>query len=165
MMEPQIQYAQTSDGVKIAYWTIGNGTPLLYIPSPPLNHLQMEWQIPELRRYYQRLARGRMLVRYDHRGCGLSQRDVDEYSLDSLVADTHAVAERLGVTSFDLLGSVHSGPVAIAYAARHTERVRHLVLWCTYARGAAYSRTPRSVAIQGLLDKDWELYAERPRVI
>ena len=75
-MEPRIQYAKTSDGVSIAYWVLGKGMPLVYASSPPFNHLQMEWQIPQLRLLFERLARGRMLVKYDHRGCGLSQRDV-----------------------------------------------------------------------------------------
>src|SRR5947208_1278114 len=71
-MEPRIQYAKTSDGVSIAYWVLGKGMPLVYASSPPFNHLQMEWQIPQLRLLFERLARGRMLVKYDHRGCGLS---------------------------------------------------------------------------------------------
>ena len=58
-MEPRIQYAKTSDGVSIAYWVLGKGMPLVYASSPPFNHLQMEWQIPQLRLLFERLARGR----------------------------------------------------------------------------------------------------------
>jgi len=157
-MEPRIQYAKTSDGVSIAYWVLGKGMPLVYASSPPFNHLQMEWQIPQLRLLFERLARGRMLVKYDHRGCGLSQRDVHDYSLDRLVRDLEAVIDSLQLQSVNLLGGVHAGPVAIAYAARSPQRVARLILWCTYASG--YVRSERSEAIRGLLERDWELYAE-----
>ncbi len=61
-MEPQIQYAKTSDGVNIAYWTLGEGTPLVFMPAVPWSHVQLEWGIPELRNWFQRLAQGKMLV-------------------------------------------------------------------------------------------------------
>ena len=124
MMEPGIQYGRTSDGVNIAFWTMGVGMPLIAMPSMPWTHLQLEWTIPELRRWYEDLGRGRLLVRYDGRGFGLSQREVDSMSLDAQVLDLEAVVERVGVERFDLYAGLHSGPVAIAYATRWPERRR-----------------------------------------
>ncbi len=70
------------------------------------------------------------------------------------------MADRLGLETFDLMGPLHSGPAAIAYAARYPERVSHLVLWCTYARGADYASVPQVQAIRALEDKDWDVYTE-----
>jgi len=142
-MEPRIQYAKTSDGVSIAYCVTGEGAPLVHLGWFPLSHLQVEWQIPEFRRWYERLAAKRMLVRYDGRGTGLSERDVTDWSLDAQLLDLEAMVDRLRIERFALFGSLHSGPVAIAYAARHPERVSKLVLWCAYARGTDFSQSPQ----------------------
>jgi class 3 adenylate cyclase len=157
-MEPPIHYAQTSDGVSIAYWTIGEGTPFVHMPWFRMSHVQLEWQIPEIKRWYEALAGRMRLVRYDGRGIGLSQRSVSDYSLDALVRDVEAVADRLGLPQFALFGLVHTGPVAIAYAARHPERVSKLVLWCTYARSSDYSQSSEIQATRDVMDKNWEMY-------
>lgn len=159
-MEPRIQYAKTSDGVSIAFWTLGKGMPFVHMPWFRMSHIQQEWQIPEYRRWYEALAGGMTLVRYDGRGVGLSDREVSDYSLEALVGDLEAVVDRLGLERFALLGLVHTGPVAIAYAARHPERVSHLLLWCTYARGADYARSSQVQATRGFMEQDWELYTE-----
>jgi class 3 adenylate cyclase len=160
MMEPGIQYGRTSDGVNIAFWTMGEGRPLIAMPSMPWSHLQLEWSIPELRRWYEDLGRGRLLVRYDGRGFGLSQREVDSMSLDAQVLDLEAVVERLGVEQFSLYAGLHSGPVAIAYATRWPERVAHLVLFCSYADGDDYGSGPLTQATRPIIHQDWELYTE-----
>jgi class 3 adenylate cyclase len=157
-MEPQVQYAQTEDGVSIAYWTLGKGMPLMN--SAPFSHLQLEWQIPEMRRMEERLAEKRMLVRYDRRGNGLSDRDVADYSPDALAMDIEAVADRLGLEKFALLGITEMGSAAIAYAARHPERVSHLILWHSSARGPVWREFPQGEAIRALADTDWELFTE-----
>ncbi len=159
-MEPRIQYAQTKDGVSIAFWTLGQGMPLVTMPNVPFSHIQLEWQIPEYRRWYEREAEKRMLVRYDGRGHGLSDRDVNDYSLDGQILDVEAVADRLGLERFALNGPLHSGPVAIAYAARHPERISHLILWSSYARGPDYLRSTQAQTIRSLRDQNWELYTE-----
>ena len=160
MTEPRIQYAQTTDGVSIAYWTLGEGMPFVQMPTIPWSHIQLEWQIPEYRRWYERLAEKRKLVRYDGRGTGLSDRDVTDYSVDAHVSDLEAVIARLGLNRFTLLGAGESGPAAIAYAARHPERVSHLVLWCCWARGSDIFSRPRSEAFAVLAEKEWGLYLE-----
>jgi class 3 adenylate cyclase/pimeloyl-ACP methyl ester carboxylesterase len=157
-MEPRIQYARASDGVNIAYWTLGDGTPFVHMPWFRMSHVQLEWQIPEIRRWYEALSDKTQLVRYDARGIGLSQRDVTDHSVDALVRDVEAVVDRLEIERFALFGLVHTGPVAITYAARHPERVSKLILWCTYARSADYSQSSEIQASRGVIDQNWEMY-------
>jgi len=159
-MEPRIQYAKTTDGVSIAFWTLGDGMPLVYLPDIPQGHIQAEWQIPECRRWYERLGQKRKVVRFDCRGSGLSDREVSDFALDALLLDLQAVVGRLSLERFALLGCLQMGPVAIAYAARNPERVSHLVLWCSYARASDLYTSPRLRALRELLEKDWELYTE-----
>src|SRR3990172_8914404 len=160
-MEPRIQYAQTKDGVSIAFWTLGGGMPFVQMPVVGFSHVQLEWQIPEWRLCYERLAEKRKLIRYDGRGFGLSERKVTDFELDAHLLDLEAVADRLGLESFVLLAPVGSGPVAIAYAARQPERVSHLILWCTYARGSDYvGSSPQIQALRALRGQDWEVYTE-----
>jgi class 3 adenylate cyclase len=158
-MEPRIQYAQTTDGVSIAFWTLGEGMTLVQMPFMLATHIELEWQWPEWRRWYERLAEKRKLVRYDPRGSGLSERDVADYSLDAHLLDLEAVVDRLGLEKFALLGLGHSGPVAIAYAARHAERVSQLLLFCSWAR-TRDTASPQLRALRQLIDTDWETYTE-----
>jgi len=159
-MEPRIQYAKTSDGVNIAYCATGEGRALVHLPWFPISHLQMEWQVPEIHQWYQRLAEGRMLVRFDCRGGGLSDREVTDFSLDARLLDLEAVVERLGLDRLALFAPLHSGPVAMAYAARHPERVSQLILWCTYALGSDWAQSPQVAGIVAILDKDWHTFTE-----
>ena len=94
---------------------------------------------------------------FDSRGTGLSERTVAGFSLDALVLDLEAVVDRLGLAKFALGGAINSGPVAVAYAARHPQRVSHLFLWCSWARGA---EALRRSALFEMLETDWELYTE-----
>ncbi len=159
-MEPQIQYATTSDGVSIAFWTLGEGTPFVYMPFLMLSHTQLEWQDPERRAFYERLAQHRKLVRYDCRGTGLSDRNIADYSPDALLLDLEAVVGHLGLENFILFAPARSGLVAITYAARHPECVSHLILWGTYARAAGESTSPQLRAARTLIEEDWETYTE-----
>jgi class 3 adenylate cyclase len=158
-VEPRAQYTRTRDGVSIAFWSIGEGAPLVLMPSMPVSHIEYEWQIPEWRAWYESLAERRRVVRYDGRGAGLSDRRATTYSMDALAADLEAVVDRLGLDSFALLAAYHPGPVAIKYAAEHPERVSHLVLWCSFARGADLD-SPEIKATRSLLEQDWEVYAQ-----
>ena len=95
-MEPRIQYAKTSDGVSIAFSTLGEGTPFVHMPFP-VTHLQLDWEMPENRSWYEWLAKRWQIVRYDGMGTGLSDRDVTVLSLDAGVRDLEAVVDRLGL--------------------------------------------------------------------
>jgi class 3 adenylate cyclase len=154
-MEPRIQYAKTADGVSIAYWTLGAGQPLVCMPNFPFSHIQLEWQDPGWRRWYERLAEKRKLLRYDGRGSGLSDRHVADYSVDAHMLDLQAVVERLGVQRFALVSPLTACPIAIAYAARHPEAVSHLLLWCPWAR-----QEGRALGLWALGNEEWELYTE-----
>ncbi len=153
--DPPVRHAITSDGVRIAFWTLGNGLPLVYLAGGPWNHIELG-QVPECQRWYTRLAQSRMLVRFDIRGTGRSTRSVADFSLDALVRDVEAVVDELSLEKFALFGATDAGPVAISYATRHPHRVEDLILWCTWARTADI-RSPRIRAWLGLLDQDWEL--------
>ena len=157
-MEPRIQYAKTKDGVSIAFHTLGKGMPFVQTRMPG-SDIRLQWEVPEFRTWYERLARKRMLVEYDNRGTGLSQRDVTDFSLEALGSDIEAVADRLGLERFVLWGTQHMGPVAIAYAARNPERVSHLILWCSYARASDMLKSPQAQALGRLID-NWELYTD-----
>jgi len=159
-VEPPIQYSQTSDGVNIAYWAMGEGAPLVAMPSMPWSHLQLEWGIPEIAHWYEALGRDKTLVRYDGRGFGLSTRQVDEMSLEAEVLDLEAVVESVGFERFDLYAGLHSGPPAIAYAARNPDRVDHLVLFCSYANGAKYAESPLTQATRPIINHSWDFYSE-----
>jgi pimeloyl-ACP methyl ester carboxylesterase len=100
-----------------------------------LTHLEFDWDSPVWRHWLRGLGERRTVLRYDERGCGLSDRDIEDVSLDARVADLETVIEAAGFERFALLGMSQGGTVAVAYAARHPERVTHLVLYATYARG------------------------------
>src|SRR3972149_5670329 len=159
-MEPRIQYAKTTDGVSIAFWTLGEGMPLVHMPTIPTSPLEVEWQNPGYRSWYERLATNRKLVRYDGRGSGLSDRDVAGYSVDTHILDLEAVVDRVGLERVALFALLHAGPVAVVYAARHPERVSRLLLWCTYARGSDYSGLPEVETLRQLIGLGWETYPE-----
>ena len=159
-MEPRIQYAQTKDGVSIAFSTLGEGgMPFVQMPFP-FSHLQLSWEIPEFRSWYERLAEKRMVVRYDSSGTGLSDRDVIEFSLDTGVRDMEAVVDRLGLERFALFAPVFNGLVGVAYAVRHPERVTHLILWHSGARTTDLIGGPQGQALLQLVDADWEMFTE-----
>ena len=160
-MEPRIQYAKTSDGVNIAFWTLGEGEPFVHLPWAGLSHLELDWQYPECRRWYERLAEKSMLVRYDPRGCGLSDTNVSDLSLETSILDLEAVVNRLKLERFALLGLLHSGLTAIEFTTRHPERVSHLLLWCAYARQSEYlESSPPLQALRAAGEKDFRTYTE-----
>jgi DNA-binding CsgD family transcriptional regulator/pimeloyl-ACP methyl ester carboxylesterase len=157
-MEREVRYATAEDGVAIAYWTMGQGEPLVQLPALPYSHIGAEWDIPRLRRSHELLSAQRTLVRYDGRGVGLSQRDVSHFSLETMVADLDAVIDALELERVTLLGVINTGAAAIAYAARRPERVSRLMLWCPVVDGAVHVRNPQLEAVRKVLDTDWDLY-------
>jgi len=134
-LKQEIRFAHTADGVRIARATTGSGYPLVRA-AHWLGHLDFDWQTPVWRPWIETLSARYRLVRYDARGCGLSDHAVDDFSLDRLVSDLEAVVDAEGLQRFALLGMSQGGAVSIVYAARHPERVSHLVLCGAFARGA-----------------------------
>jgi pimeloyl-ACP methyl ester carboxylesterase len=133
-VEQAIRFCTTSDGVRIAYATTGNGPPLVKTANW-LSHLEFDWRSPVWHHWLRDFSRDRTLVRYDERGCGLSDRDPEDFSFAGWVRDLEAVVDTLSLDRFPLLGVSQGGPVAIVYAARHPQRVSGLILYGTYARG------------------------------
>jgi pimeloyl-ACP methyl ester carboxylesterase len=126
-----VSFATTADGVRIAYTELGAGPPLLLVRGW-ITHLELMWSEGTFRRFFEALGRRFRVIRYDARGNGLSQRDVGRPELDDFVYDVEAVVDALDLDPFMCWGSCFGGPIAIAYAARHPERVSHLVLEGTY---------------------------------
>ena len=131
----QIRFCTTADGVKLAYAVGGRGTPLVKTPNW-LNHLEMDLASPVWGGFMQRLAKHHALVRYDGRGCGLSDREGVQISLETHQRDLEAVVAATQLDRFVLYGASQGAAIAVEYAARHPERVSHLVLYGGYLRGA-----------------------------
>lgn len=136
MSRPQrIRYLQTSDELKLAWAETGSG-PVLVKAANWLSHLEYDWQSPIWRHWLQFFGEHFRLVRYDERGCGMTDWDVGNLSLERWVEDLEAVVDAAGITEpFALLGISQGAAVCLAYAVRHPERVSHLVLYGAYARG------------------------------
>ncbi len=132
---PQIRFAQATDGVRLAYASSGQGQPVLIKAATWLSHLEFDWDSPVWCHLLQALSAQGRFVRYDERGCGLSDWAVPELSFDSWVRDLETVADAIAEPRFALLGISQGAAVAVAYAVRHPERVTHLVLHGGYARG------------------------------
>jgi serine/threonine protein kinase/alpha-beta hydrolase superfamily lysophospholipase len=153
-----IQFCVTNDGVRLAYASAGTGYPLVKAANW-LNHLDYEWDSPLWKHWLAELTKDHRLIRYDERGNGLSQRDVKEMSFEQWVQDLEAVVAATRVDRFALMGISQGGPVAIAYAVRHPERVSHLVLIGSFSRGLMARGTEQQIAarraLQTLVRLDW----------
>ena len=129
-----VRFCQASDGVHLAVATAGRGTPLVKTANW-LNHIEFDWQSPVWLPLFRHLAARCLLVRYDERGTGLSDRDISDFSFESFIRDLESVVDACGLRRFALLGISQGAPVAIAYAVRHPDRVSQLVLSGGFARG------------------------------
>jgi pimeloyl-ACP methyl ester carboxylesterase len=158
-MEQEIQFVTAPDGVNLAVATLGRGAPLVLIPGW-LSHLQLEWRDRAARSLFERLAGKRQLVRYDKRGTGLSDRNVDDYSLDAQLGDLEAVVEQLQLGRIALLACCQGGPIAVRYAVLHPERVAGLILYAAYHSGRQWreARPGLGVALTSLIRAGWGDY-------
>lgn len=141
----------------MAYAISGQGPPLVKTGNW-LNHLEYDWESPIWRHLFVRLSRDHRLIRYDPRGTGLSDWDVDEISLDAWVNDLATVVDATGVERFPLFGLSQGCAVSIAYAVKYPERISHLILCGGFALGAS-KRTPaereRRKALATLMRMEW----------
>ena len=133
-MDQSIRFCTTDDGVRIAYATSGTGSPIVR-PGHWLTHLEFDLKSPVWQSLLVGLSEQHMLVRYDPRGTGMSDRDVGEVSPELWLKDLEAVVADLGLDRFALLGMSQGGPAAIRYAVKYPEKVTHLILYGSYARG------------------------------
>jgi class 3 adenylate cyclase/pimeloyl-ACP methyl ester carboxylesterase len=159
-LHQKIRYCNASDGVRLAYATVGSGPPLLK-SAHWLGHLEYDWEIPIFRHFLLKLAQDHTLVRYDARGNGLSDWDVNALSLDAWVTDMEAVANAAGLGRFPIFGFSQGCAVSIAFAARHPDRVSHLILYGSFALGSnklpnlTAADRERLAAIKTLMKLGW----------
>jgi len=138
----QIRFCTSRDHTRIAYAVCGAGPPLVRSVQWG-THLELDWQTAVWRPWLTALSQTHTLVRYDSRGCGLSDREVDDLSGERHVEDLDAVVNACGLAKFALIGMTGGGPSGVRYAVRYPERVSHLVLYASYLRGRiARSTTP-----------------------
>ena len=130
----KLRFCTSYDGVRLAYATVGNG-PRLVKAANWLSHIEFDWRSPIWRHWIEAFAHRHTFVRYDTRGCGLSDRNPAEISFESWIHDLEAVVDATGLERFPLLGISQGGAIAAAYAIRHPERVSQLVLYGAFARG------------------------------
>ena len=154
----EVQFCQTSDGVRIAYACVGVGPPVVWA-AHWMSHLAFSWESPIWRHWTEEFAKDHAFVHYDERGNGLSDWDNPTFSVDAFVRDLDAVVDALGFDQFTLIGSSKGGSTAIAYAALHPERVLRLVLYGTFAQGARVRGDTAGVAtreaIIALMQQGW----------
>ena len=159
-MEPDIRFATAADGVSIAWTSIGSGPTLIHLPGVPFSNIEGEWRVPVLRRTFLTLGEQIRFIQYDGRGTGRSQRDVTDLSLDAYLGDIDAVIEAAAVESVVLLGFYASAPHAIAWAARHPDRVRGVIL---FGGATSHWQTMQGAGIEALLsliERDWNTFVE-----
>ncbi len=130
----EVRFCTASDGIGLAYSTVGEGPPLVKTANF-LSHLEFEWESPVWRHLLRELSREHALIRYDERGSGLSDRRVDDFTVETHVGDLEAVIEATNPPKFDLFAVSQGCSIAITYAVRHPERVSRLVLYGGFAEG------------------------------
>ena len=156
-MQQQIQFVTAPDGVKLAVATMGAGPPLVIVPGW-ISHLELDWTWPESHGLYERLARNHLLIRYDKRGTGLSDRNISDHSLEAQVGDLDAIVNALGLRGVALLGYSQGGPISIAYAVQHPENVSQLILYGAYHRSASIEARRLVDGFVALIRADWGGY-------
>jgi pimeloyl-ACP methyl ester carboxylesterase len=154
MDAPPIQYARTEDGVNIAYWTLGEGPPLIYVPNPSASHAEMLWEIPASRAWFERLSAGRRVIYLDPRGTGLSDGAPSDYSVAGFARDIEAVAAASGTRRFALWGDSYAAAPAISTAVNESLSVERLILW----HGSLDLAFQSEVAT--LADRSWDVIVD-----
>jgi pimeloyl-ACP methyl ester carboxylesterase len=155
-MHQQVGQVMLADGTDVSFASVGAGRPLVFVMGW-LTHLELSWELPAERAFYEGLAQGCRLVRYDRVGCGLSAAASRPPSLACELEQLAAVTSTLGTERFDLMGTSMGALVAVAWAAAHPDTVRRLVLYGGWARGAALSPPTVQDHMLGLIASHWGL--------
>jgi class 3 adenylate cyclase/pimeloyl-ACP methyl ester carboxylesterase len=158
VMEPQVRYVRTEDGVNVAYYTLGSGPPFLWL-SFPSTHLLEEWRMPAMRRALEGAAQVFTLIRMDPRGFGLSDRDAPNISFAGIADDIRTVMETVTQEPAIILGMALANFSSMVYAADYPESVSRLVL-LSPARSIRDARGPRLDALYELARVDWKFASE-----
>jgi pimeloyl-ACP methyl ester carboxylesterase len=138
-LDQEIRYFLSQDNVRIAYAIVGQGPPLIWTASF-LRHLEFDWHSPIWQHWLEAMSSRYTLIRYDERACGLSDWDVGDISFEAWVRDLEDLVDHLSLDRFRLMAQSQAGAVAIAYTARHPEKLSHLILHGAYARGRLHRK-------------------------
>jgi pimeloyl-ACP methyl ester carboxylesterase len=152
--QQEVHFCTSSDDVRIAYASAGQGVPLVKAANW-LNHLEYDWHSPIWSPMLHRLAAECRLIRYDERGNGLSDWDVEDISFEAFVRDLETVVDAAGLEKFSLFGTSQGCAVSIAYAVRHPERVERLILHGGFARGRHKRNPEQADTLVSLIRQGW----------
>jgi len=153
-VQQQLGSATLGDGTAIRFAVVGSGPVAIYVPGW-VSHLELGWAVPAERQFYEGLAEGRTLVRYDRPGCGLSGGTSRTYVVDLELEVLQAVARAVGVDRFDLIGASFGAPLAVRWAARHPQSVARLVLYGGWVSGDGVAEPAIREHVLGLVDEHW----------
>ena len=140
--QQEIRFCRTCDGVQLAYATVGVGYPIVKAANY-LSHLEFDWESPVWSEFLKMLSADHRLIRYDARGTGMSDWEVDSISFDDFVRDLEAIIDTTGLKRFALLGISQGCAASIAYAVKYPKRVSHLILHGGYAQGRLKRQSPQ----------------------
>lgn len=153
-MEQRLGLVHLGDGTAVRFAVAGAGPIAICVPGW-VSHLELGWAVPAERAFYEGLANGRTLVRYDRPGCGLSdstdRADVIELELEVIAL----VADAVDADCFNLIGTSFGAPLAVRWAARHPESVSRLVLYGGWVQGEAVASSAVREHVLGLVDNHW----------
>ena len=153
-MEQRLGRANLDDGTAVRFAVAGTGPIAIYVPGW-VSHLELGWALPAEREFYEGLAAGRTLVRYDRPGCGLSET-TDRADLVELETEVlHVVATAVGAERFDLIGASFGAPLAVRWAAGHPESVSRLILYGGWVDGNVVAAPAVREHVLGLVDQHW----------
>ena len=155
-----IRFVQSADGTSLAWASVGSpDNPPLVKAANWLSHLELDWEAPIWSPLFRELGKSFQFIRYDERGCGLSDWIVPEISFETFVSDLELVVDAAGLDRFPLLGISQGAAVSIEYAVRHPDRVSHLILFGSYAAGWRHTADPSEMsereAVMVLTEKGW----------
>ena len=159
-MLPRIQYARASDGVSIAFWAMGDGVPIILMYPAGFSNIQFEWEIPEFRETYETVSQWATVIRFDHRNHGLSERGVEDVSLEAHSRDLEGVIDRLDLSRVHIFAATDCGKVAIDFAVKNPQRVASLTMFRTNPGQGSSAGAPGWSSLAPLLEKDWPLFTD-----
>jgi pimeloyl-ACP methyl ester carboxylesterase/DNA-binding CsgD family transcriptional regulator len=133
-VQHRISFTTSFDATRIAFAIAGNGPPLVKVANY-MSHVEYDWDSPVWVHWLEELTRSHTLIYYDERGSGLSDWDAEDVSFEAWVRDLEAVVDANGLQRFPLFGMSQGGAVAVAYAARHPDKVTRLIVHGGYVRG------------------------------
>jgi pimeloyl-ACP methyl ester carboxylesterase/DNA-binding CsgD family transcriptional regulator len=158
--QQDVRFCRAPDGTRIAYARHGSGPPLV-LAACWLSHLQFDWQSPVWRHFLEALGGFATVIRYDERGHGLSDWDVEDFSLEARISDLEAVVDAAGLARFALMAMAQGGPMSINYTARHPERVSRLLFYDSYA-AALRDPTPEELELNATFEQMVKVGWARP---